>query len=134
MSAAASASDVIGWNCIPVETPERSAMGVEFDHRVDETARVGDERDRPVAEAVELREAAGFEAGGDEDGVAARVHAVREAFVVADADGDERVRGGGGGEGAFKLGVAGAEEGELAAAVDEGGERFEEEVEALLVR
>jgi hypothetical protein len=29
MSAAASASEVIGWNCMPVATPERSAMGVE---------------------------------------------------------------------------------------------------------
>ena len=65
---------------------QRGDVGV--DHRVGEAAGAGDDRHAAVAQAVELGEAAGLEARGDEDGVAAGLHQVGERLVVADDDAD----------------------------------------------
>ena len=65
---------------------QRGDVGV--DHGVGEAAGAGDDRDAAVAQAVELGQAAGLEARGDDDGVAAGLHQVGERLVVAEDGAD----------------------------------------------
>ena len=111
---------------------QRGDVGV--DHRVGEAAGAGDDGDAAVAQAVELGQAAGLEARGDDDGVAAGLHQVGERLVVADDGADAAGElGGERAEGASRGRLAGAEDGEAVAGADDvlGGDPGEE-VDALL--
>ena len=75
-----------------------------------------DDRHAAIAQAVKLRQAAGFEARGDEDGVGAALQQVRQSLVIADARADPPgVARRGGGECRFQGGVAGSQHGQPAA-------------------
>ena len=77
-------STVGGPKTMPVATPSPGCGLVGVDHRVGQAADPGHDRDRAVAQAVELGQAAGLEARRHEDGVAAALQQVRERLVVAE--------------------------------------------------
>jgi hypothetical protein len=109
-------------------------IGVE--DSVGEAAGIADDGESAVFEADELGEAAGFVIGGDEDEVGAGVDEVGELLVVADFEVAIRVIV----EAGFKVpenGIdialeGGAEEDELAAAVEAIGDGMEDEADAFL--
>ncbi len=75
-----------------------------------EAAGARDDRHAAVAQAIELRQAAGLEARRDDDGVAAGLHEVRHRLVIADGDADAAgMAGGGGQQRAFERRIAGTE-------------------------
>ena len=98
---------------------QRRLVGV--DHRVGQPADPGHDRDRAVAQAVELGQAAGLEARGHQDGVAAALHQVGERLVVAEHAADPAGMGQRRGATArLQRRLAGAQHGELAAMGEQG--------------
>ncbi|NJO38469.1 MAG: hypothetical protein HC871_13760, partial [Rhizobiales bacterium] len=65
---------------------ERRLVGV--DHRVGKAADPRHDRHAAIAQTVELGEAAGLEAGRDQDGVGARLELVGERLVIAEHGAD----------------------------------------------
>ena len=114
--------------------PAAQTHGARVDHRIRQPARIGHDRNRPVAQAIKLGQAAGLEARWHEDRIATRDHAVGQRLVIADAHRDERMVRCGRGEGAFEFGFARTKERQLPATVHEGRQRLEQQIESFLPR
>src|SRR5690606_13192105 len=81
-------------------------------------------RHAAIAQAVKLRQPAGLEARGNDDGIAAALHQVRELLVIADDSADTTAMAGSGRQQrAFQCRIARAEDGEP----DTGGNRLVED-------
>ena len=98
--------------------PDRRLVGV--DHRIGEPAGACDDRHAAIAQAVELGQPARLEARRDEDRVAAALHGVRQALVIADDHADPAAMAGRAGkQRALQRMVAGAEHRKLGAGRDQ---------------
>jgi hypothetical protein len=106
---------------------------VGVDHRVGQPAHARHHRHATIAQAVELGQAAGFEARRHGDRVGAALHEVRERLVVAvDAADLPGVIAHGGPEAGLDLGIAAAEHGQLAAVLQQARQGREQQVDTLL--
>ena len=106
-----------------------------FLDRVVEPAHRVHQRQRAVAQRIELVQPAGLEARGHQEHVGARLDAVGELVVEPQLRRDAaRVFLGQRGKLLFQRAVAGAEQGELHLALHHAGERLGEHVVAFLVR
>ena len=128
-----SASAVAGPNTMPVATPSSSAASLASITVSAKPADAGHDRDRAVAQAVELGQAAGLEARGHEDRVARRPAAGARAARHSRT----RSRPGRGGpvprrEAGLERRLAGAQHRELAAMGEQGRQGRQEQVEPLL--
>ena len=86
-----------------------------------------------ISEAVELGEAAGFEATGNEDGIAAALHQMRQRLVIADAHADAaRMAFGGVAKPCLQCRIAGTQHRQPGAETDEMIRHVEQQVHALL--
>ncbi|KAG5721678.1 hypothetical protein E4T56_gene6046, partial [Termitomyces sp. T112] len=75
---------------------DRGQIGIH--HRIGQPPRARHHRHAAIGQTVQLRQAARLEPAGHEDGVAPRLHPVRERLVIADAhrNAPRMARGGGG--------------------------------------
>ncbi len=113
--------------------PGGQGRGVGVDDGVGEPAGAAHQRQRAVAQGIELRQAARLEARRHDDAVAARHNQVRQRLVIAERHPDpagmslRRCR-----EAGFEIAVAAAKQDEPAAECDQPRQGGEQEVEPLL--